>query len=685
MRGMKVLPLLVGLWLTPLVGDEGLWLFNQAPIEAIRRKYGFTLTDAFLKKLQMGSVRFNNGGSGSFISDQGLLFTNHHVGIDCIQKLSSDKNDYVKNGFQAAALADEKGCPDLEVNVLLSIENVTAKVTAGITEGTPLAEAGQKRRQAQSMIEKECADRTKNRCDVVSLFGGGQFHLYQYKKYTDVRLVFAPEYGIAFFGGDPDNFTYPRFNLDFALFRAYEDGRPAKPVEFFRWSKTGAKNGELTFVSGHPGSTGRLATMTELEFSRDAAYPLLMEKLKLYIDALQKYMAGSEEQRRAAVDSLAGAQNSLKAITGFYSGLKDPKLMDRKREDESRIRKAVADDPAKQKKYGKTWDDIDGAYAEYRRIFLPYYLLESSSGFSELASIARHLVRLADEKGKPNGERLREYADSRLPSLEQQLYSEAPVTESLEELQAVDYLRFAAAKLGADHPAVKQMLAGRTPEDAARALIRGSKLKDIAERKRLAADPAAVKNSDDALIQFFRALDPMARELRKSYEDKVEAARVSAAARMAEIRYALYGDREYPDATFTLRLSYGKTMGYRNEKGEQIPWATDFAGMYKRATGKAPYDLPSRWEKMPAGLPAKTPFNFVSTHDTHGGNSGSPTVNTKGEIVGILFDGNLEGLPNRYLFRDERERSVHVASQGIIESLRKVYKADRVVREMLGQ
>ena len=672
--------LLLQLLAFPARADEGLWLFSKPPVEAIQKKYGFKMTAEFVQKLRLGSVRFNSGGSGSFVSAEGLLFTNHHVGMDCIQKLSSDKNDYVKNGFYAARIEDEKACPDLEVNVLLSTEDVTPRITQGITAATAAADAGKMRRAAQSRMEKECGDKTGNRCDVVTLYGGGQYHLYQYKKYTDVRLAFAPEYGIASFGGDPDNFTYPRYNLDFALFRAYENGKPAKPLAYFPWSKTGAKDGELTFVSGHPGTTSRLATVPELEFSRDVSYPLILPKFEEEIAALLKYMEGSGEQRRAAVDVLASLQNSYKAISGFQAGLKDPALIERKRSDEMKMRKAVADDPAKQEKYGKTWDNIAGAMAEYRQIFLPYFLLEFGPE-GELFGTARTLIRLAAEKQRPNEQRLREYAESRMPEIEQRLYSEAPITESLEALQIASYLRFAAAKLG-DHPAVKAALAGRSPEDAARAYVAGTKLKDVAERKRLAGDIVALAESKDTMIQLARLLDPDARALRKQYEDKVEAVRVPNAARIAEIRYSLYGDNEYPDATFTLRLSYGKTVGYSNAKGARIPWATDFAGMYKRATGKPPYDLPSRWAKPPKGLNLKTAFNFVSTHDTHGGNSGSPTVNTRGEIVGILFDGNIEGLPNKYLFRDERERSVHVASQGILESLRRVYQADRLVKEL---
>lgn len=667
-----------------LRADEGLWLFNQVPKGEIQKRYGFTVTDEFLKNLRLGSVRFNNGGSGSFISSQGLLFTNHHVGADCIQKLSTATSDLMKNGFYAAEASAEKTCPDLEVNVLLEIEDVTAKVTEGTTDSMPAAEANQKRKQNQSRIEKECSDKTGNRCDVVTLFAGGRFHLYQYKKYTDVRLVFAPEAGIAFFGGDPDNFTYPRWNLDFALFRAYEKGQPAKPLHHFPFSKTGAKNGELTFVSGHPGATGRLLTMSALEFSRDVSYPIVLKRLTNMIAAVEKFMGESEEHRRAGLELLYSVQNSRKAYDGFLGGLNDEGLMNKKRAEEARIRKAVADDPAKTAKYGATWDEITAAYGSYRTIFRPYYVFEGSAVVgSELMDIARKVIRYAAEKPKPNAERLREFSEAGLPSLEQAMYSTAPIEDALEITVITQYLNWATEMLGADHPVVKKLLDGRSSVEAAKAYVTSSKLKDVAERKRLAASWDAVKESKDGMIQLMLTIDPVAREYRKQYEDKVEAVTQGAAAKLAQIRFALYGDKEYPDATFTLRLSYAKTAGYTNAKGEKIPWATDFSGLFKRATGKAPYDLPARWTTADKLLDLKVPFNFVSTHDTHGGNSGSPTVNTKGEVVGILFDGNIEGLPNRFVFTDERARSVHVASQGIVEALRKVYKADRVLKEMV--
>jgi hypothetical protein len=664
-------------------GDEGMWLFNQVPKAAIAKKYGFTVTDPFLKQLQLGSVRMNNGGSGSFVSRDGLLFTNHHVAMDCIQKVSSPENDYVKAGFLARTRAEEKRCPDLEINILQSIEDVTAKVNTGITDATAPSDANRLRKEAQSRIEKQCVADGGERCDVVTLYAGGQYHLYRYKKYTDVRLVFAPEESIAAFGGDPDNFTYPRYCLDVAFFRAYDRDAPVKPQHFFPWSRTGARDKELTFVSGHPGSTGRLATITELEFQRDVTFPLTLGRLRGMRSALEAFMATSPENKRAGTELLNSILNSLKAYQGFDGGLHDPALMARKREDESKLRKAVADDPAKVKLYGKTWDDIEAAYQRYRAIVAPYSTLERSLSGGDLMTIARDIVRYSAEKTKPNEQRLREYTETALPEVEQRMYSEAPLSIGLEIAMLENHLAWATKTLGADHPALKQALAGRTPRAAAEAIMKGTKLTDIAERKRLANSWEAVKESNDPLIQLLLTIDGPAREVRKRYEDQVEASIRGAASRIAQIRFALYGDREYPDATFTLRLSYGQTLGYQNAKGQAVPWSTNFAGLYPRATGVETFALPPSWLSAKGRLNLRTPFNFVSTHDTHGGNSGSPTLNTKGEIVGILFDGNLEGLPNRFVFTDTMARSVHVASQGILESLRKVYRAEALVKELV--
>jgi hypothetical protein len=659
--------------------DEGMWPVNQFPKQAVHKRYGFEATDGFLEHIQRASVRFNSGGSGSFVSPQGLLFTNHHVGRECIQKVSTADHDYVANGFYAASAADEKKCPDLEINVLLKIDEVTAKVKEGEKPDADSAAVNQARKGAMARIEKECASATGNRCDVVTLYSGGRYDLYQYKKYTDVRLVFAPEESVAAFGGDPDNFTYPRYCLDFSLFRAYENGQPVASKDYLRWSPSGVKEGELTLVSGNPGTTGRLMTMAQLEYSRDVSYPLLYAKLESMIQALEAFGAQSAENKRIAGEDLLSAQNSYKAYTGFLAGLRDKQLMARKRDEEQTLRAAVAADPEKRKKFGKVWDEVAAAYREFQPQSKEYSL--STPVLSELFGIARNVLRLPEEMKKPSDKRLREYRDSALPSLEQQLYSTAPIYDSLEIALLAENFRFMQRQLGSGHELVKQVLDGKTPEQAAETYVKTSKLKDVAERKRLAGDLEAVKTSEDGMIRLARILDSRNRELRKRYEDTVEAAVTSSASQIAQAKFATQGSSTYPDATFTFRIEYGPAIGY-NLNGKKIPYATNIAGLYKRASGVEPFKLPPSWLKAKSSLNLSTPFNFVTTVDSHGGNSGSPTINTKGELIGILFDGNIESLPNRFVYTDEVSRSVHVASQGIVEALRKVYKTDRLLKEI---
>lgn len=664
------------------LADDGMWLFDHFPKEQALKTYGFTVTDNFLLHLERASVRFNNGGSGSFVSARGLLFTNHHVGQDCIQKLSSAEHDYMAHGFSAANGAGEKACPDLEVDALLSTADVTSEVNEGIAPYAPGADANRMKKASIAKIEKECTTSTGNRCDVVTLYSGGEYSLYQYKKYTDVRLVFAPEFSIAQFGGDPDNFTYPRYCLDFSLFRAYENGQPVKSADYLHWSHEGVKNSELAFVSGNPGSTGRLQTVAQMQFSRDVSYPMILHMLKDNIDALLAFGAQSPENKRVAEDDLDSNQNSFKALTGFEQGLKDPKLMSRKQDEERKLVAAIEDDPAKKKKYGKLWDEISAAYREYTGFYKPNFLLEAAPNGVDTLALARRVVRYAEETRKPNEQRMREYQDAGLPSLEQQMYSPAPLSNQFEELKLTTLFHVQQRELGADNPTVKDILAGKTPEEAAHYYVSTSKIQDVAERKRLAHDLDAVKKSKDGMIQLALILDGPARKYRKEFEDKVESVITSIAAKIAQARFAVYGENEYPDATFTPRLTYGPVKGYIDEAGHPAPYATTFAGLYKHATGVEPFQLPQTWIEARSSLDLNTPFDFVTTTDTHGGNSGSPTVNTKGELIGILFDGNSEGLQNRYLYTEEQARSIHVASNAIIEALRKVYHADRIVTEL---
>lgn len=666
-----------------LRADEGVWLPNQFPAHSVQQKYGFLPSPEFLKHLQTSAVRFNNGGTGSFVSPDGLLFTNHHVGADCVQKLSDSSHDLIKDGFSAASQAAERRCPDLEVNVLLHTTEVTAKVTKGVTAQTAVAEAARLRRANIAKLEKECATASGNRCDVVTLFAGARYDLYEYKKYTDIRLVFAPEFALAFFGGDEENFTYPRYDLDITFFRAYENGRPAKPLDYFRFSHDGVRDGELIFTSGNPGTTGRLMTVAQLEFLRDADYPLRLRRLKSLAGDLLAWSATSEEHHREAQEVIFGVQNSYKAYSGFLRGLNDKALMEIKRGAESEFRASVAKNAELAAESGQAWDQLASAYTAFRPSYAGYYLLESApAAGSTLFGIARRVSRYAVETKKPNGERLREYSDAGLSSLEQAMYSPAPIHPELEIETLTEYFTFLGQELGDDYAPLKAILQGRSPRDAAKAYVGTSTLADIAERKRLAASSQAIEQSKDGMILLAKLIDGPARELRKAYEDQLEGVLTRSSTEIARARFVVSGGNDYPDATFTLRFSYGQVRGYQNDAGQPVAWKTDYAGLFRKVTGKDPYILPERWLKSEAKLNLATPFNFAATADIHGGNSGSATLNSKGEIVGIVFDSNIEALPNRFVYTERQARSVHVASQGIVEALKNVYGAHSLLKEL---
>jgi hypothetical protein len=681
--------LLVFVWIFSsfAAADEGMWLYNAPPKDKIKAKYKFELTQEWLDHIRLSSVRFNNGGSGSFVSADGLTFTNHHVGRACVEGLSTADHDYVKTGYYAKTQAEEVKCPNLELNELVGIEDVTSKINAGVKPGMSAAEIGQAQRAAMSQVEKDCSTSTGLRCDVVIFYSGEVYNLYKYKKYTDVRLVFAPEFDIAFFGGDPDNFTYPRYDLDITFFRVYENGKPAHLDNYLQWSSTGVKDGDLIFVSGHPGNTGRLLTMAQLEFLRDFQYPSLLKFLARRIAVLQDFSKQSPENARIAGESIFGLQNSQKAITGYQSGLLDKTIMDGKAAEEAKLRAGFKADP-KNSGAADPWEEIALAIKTQQEIYPNLLYLERMRGFSgRLAGIARTLVRAAAEKPKPNTERMREFRDSALPSLEQGLFSAEPIYRNLEIVTLADSLSEMQDALGKDNPNVQKVLQGKSPADAAKDFVNNTKLDDVAVRKQLyEGGEAAIDASTDPLIQAMRAVDPDARAARKEFDDKVDSVVRANGTEVAKARFAQNGLSQPPDATFTLRLSYGQVKGYQ-ENGKAIPYTTQIGGAYEHAAehgNQPPYALPESWMKSKDKLDLKTPFNFVSTADIIGGNSGSPTVNKKGEVVGIIFDGNIESLPWNFAYSDAQGRAVSVDSRGIQEALRKIYGATALADELMG-
>jgi hypothetical protein len=668
--------------------DEGMWLFNAFPKDKVKAKYGFEPTQEWLDHVRLGSVRFNNGGSGSFVSADGLTFTNHHVGAVCVHQLSSHGHDYIKEGFYAKTQAEEAKCPDLELNELVAIEDVTEKIQSAVKPEMSSAEAGQAQRAAMSQTEKECASATGLRCDVITFYSGEVYNLYKYKKYTDVRLVLAPEFDIAFFGGDPDNFTYPRYDLDITFFRVYENGKPAHIEHYLHWSKAGVKNNELIFVSGNPGSTGRLKTMAQLEFLRDVDYPSRLETYKRRIALLQDFGSQSEENARIAKEEVFSNQNSFKAVTGYLVPLNDKEIMASKQAGEAKLEAAFKVN-SKNKEAHNPWEDIADSVKLQRNIYLPLMYVEKNRGFNaDLAYFARWIVRATAEKTKPSEKRLREYRDSALPSLEQELFSTAPIYKSLETVTFADSLAQMRDALGVDNAIVRKILNGKSPEDAAKDLVLNTRLDDVSMRKQLyEGGTAAVEASNDPLIVLMRNIDPDARALRKEYDDKVDSVERRAGAAIARARFERTGYDQPPDATFTLRLSYGAVKGYL-ENGKKIPYFTEMGGAFQHAgehDNKPPYQLPECWMKAKSKLKWRTPLNYVSTADIIGGNSGSPTINKRGEVVGIIFDGNIQSLAWNFVYEDKQARAVHVDSRGILEALRAIYGADSLLNELTGQ
>ncbi len=682
--------LLAALALAPFAAakrpDEGMWLFNNPPAKQLKERYGFDVSAPWLEHVQKSAVRVSTGGSGSIVSADGLVMTNHHVASDILAKLSSKERNLLETGFYAPNVGDELKCPDLHLDVLWQIVDVTDKVEAAAA-GKSTAEAGAARRKVMTQLEDEGKKSTGMHCEVVTLYQGGRYHQYFYKRFEDIRLVFAPESAIAFYGGDNDNFEYPRYCLDVTFFRIYENGQPYKPEHYLRWSPNGAAANDLVFVAGHPGSTQRLNTVAHLEYLRDVSVPSVLMRLMRQEIWLQGYSGKSAEHARQAKDDLFGVQNSRKVYVGRMAGLLDPAILDAKRAEEKALRDAVNANPEWKQKWGDAWAQVERAQSTAREIAKRYSAI-GGGGIAlgaDTAGFATTIVRLADELPKPSGERLREFGDAALAQVYQRLYSPAPIYPEFECLRLESALSFMAEQLGATDPLVVAVLAGKSPRARAAECIYGSKLIDVEERRKLAEGGAeALASSTDPLIALVKTIDPHSRALRKRYEDEVQSAEREAYAKIAAARFAVQGEGVYPDATFTLRLSYGAIKGY-TDGDREIPPFTDFAGAYAKAqerAGEAAYALPQTWKSAQPAVAANTAFNHVSTCDIIGGNSGSPVVNRAGEVVGLIFDGNIQSLVGNYGYSDTQARSVSVDSRALLTALEQVYKAERIASEI---
>jgi hypothetical protein len=657
-----------------------MWLFNDLPVSELKSQYGFEPSEDWARHVMLASVRFNSGGSASFVSSTGLVLTNHHVASDTLQKISTPEHNYMRDGFLAPTHGEEVKAPDLELNQLVAIEDVTDLVNAAVPANLPVAEAFRARRAVMAEIEKESLDKTGLRSDVVTLYGGAKYHLYRYKKYTDVRLVWAPETAAAFFGGDADNFEYPRYCLDVALFRVYENDQPAKIEHFLKYAEAGAADGELVFVSGNPGRTQRIFTVDALKFLRDTRMPYALNLLRRMEILLQQYGYEGEEQQRRARDELFGIQNARKAYTGMLQGLQTPALLESKwAREQQLVEKLISD--AKLIKYTDAWRTI--ADVQTRRA----ELMGQSASFSrqsQLYDIAETLTLMTEEDQKPSEQRLREFRDSARESLEQQLYSPAPIYSDLETIKLADALALFVEQRGGDNPLVGRVLAGQSPRDRAAAAVQATKLADVDTRRQLAAGgKAAIDQSQDPMIQLAELMDSEYRRLRE-INDELDELERQAYAQITEATVAVQSTSTYPDATFTLRLAFGTIKGYV-EDGQSIPPWTTLGGAFDHEAhhqAQGDWKLPASWHEHRSELDPQTPLNFVCTADIIGGNSGSPVINRNAELVGVIFDGNIQSLTADFLYSDQLARAVAVHSSGIREALAKIYGASELAAEL---
>ena len=663
-----------------LPADEGMWLFNDLPRQQLKQLYGFEPTEEWARHVMLSSVRFNSGGSASFVSGSGLVLTNHHVASDTLQKVSTPEANYMRDGFLAKSLTDEIKAPDLELNQLVSIEDVTARVNQVVRPEMSAGDAFRARRAVMAEIEKESLDASGLRSDVITLYGGAKYHLYRYKKYTDVRLVWAPETKAAFFGGDADNFEYPRYCLDVALFRVYENDRPAQIEHYLKLATKEVAENDLIFVSGNPGRTQRIFTLDALKYLRDHRLPYTLDYLRRVEILLQQYGYEGPEQQRRARDELFGVQNSRKAYTGMLQGLQDPAFLNAKQaEEEARLATLRKDD--RLRTYPEAWQAISEATARRAE------LLGQSASFSRLShvyEIAETLWLMAVEDQKPSEERLREFRDSARESLEQELFSPAPIYGDLELVKLADALSQFVEKRGGDAQLVRDVLNGKSPRERAAELLGGTKLIEIEQRKAFAAtSPQELANSGDAMIQLVRLLEPEYRRLRDATDELDEIER-QAYARIIEASVATQGTSSYPDATFTLRLAFGVVKGYQ-EDGRQIPPWTTIGGAFDHESAhdaQGDWSLPESWHAHRRQVKLATPLNFVCTADIIGGNSGSPVINRQAELVGVIFDGNIQSLTSDFFYSDKIARAVCVDAGGVREALRSIYAAERLADEL---
>jgi hypothetical protein len=668
------------------LADEGMWTLDHLPVKQLQQRYGFTPSPQWVSLVQHATVRLAEGCSGSFVSADGLVMTNHHCANGCLSQLSRGGHNYMADGYATMKQEDEPKCPDVELNQLESITDVTAQVNAA-TGGKSGADRIKAERAVNSKLEEQCVagDPKTWRCDVISLYHGGRYALYKYRRYQDVRLVFAPEQSIAFFGGDPDNFNFPRYDLDVTFFRAYVDGKPAKTPQFLKFSTQGPKAGELAFVVGNPGSTERRTPWLQLANMRDNVLIPFYGYLSDLRGVLWQYSRAGTQQAKEAQDMLFGIDNTLKVFKGRLQTLTDEGFIARKQKEDAALREWIAADPARRAKYGDPWADLAKAQQRGKALQDRYTMIAGGRGFgvgTRLFADAMTLVRGAAQRAKPDAERLPQFRNANLPAVEQSLEADVPVYPAYEKTMMAWSMEKMRQILGADDAFVHQTLGKQSPDQLAQRLVDGTRLADPKVRKQLwDGGEKAIAASTDPMIVFARKIEPTATKLRKQYEDEVQAPTTKADEAIAQARFARDGANTYPDATFTERLSYGKVVGWK-EGDHPVPPFTDFAGAYARATGADPFKLPDSWIKAKGSLDLSTPFDFVTDNDIIGGNSGSPVIDRDGHAVGLIFDGNIHSIGGDYTYDGSNNRAVAVDTAALMEAVRKVYKLPALAREL---
>ena len=666
---------------SPVHADEGMWTFHGFPFAKANAALKTSLDQAWLDRVRTATVRLA-GCTGSFVSGEGLILTNHHCVEGCLAELSSKDKSYVEEGFLAKSQEDEKKCQTQIADVLTGTEEITAKVNAA-TAGKTETAANEVRKATLTKLEGECETESKLKCPTGALYEGGQYWLYKYKRFTDLRIVFAPEAAIAAFGGDPDNFQFPRWCLDMGVLRAYENGRPAVPANYLKFKFEGPAVGEAVFVSGHPGSTDRGLTVAQLKEQRAIDIPQWLLRFSEIRGRLIQFGAENPTNERITADLLNSLENSIKVRRKQLDALHEDALFEMKNAEQQTLQKKLAGNAKLKKEIGDPWHDIETSLEVERGLVVPLTWIENGAGFQgRLAAFARTLVRGAAERDKPNGERFREFTDSVLPRIEQQLGAAVPIYPDVERLRLSAGFERMREWLGPDHPVVGKLMSKESPGALAQRLVSETKLSDPAVRLALwKGGSAAIAASTDPLIVMARDIDPDARAVRKAYEDGVEAPIRSATERIAKARFAILGTAVYPDATFTLRLNWGTVQGW-NENGKPVAPFTRLARAFERATGADPFRIPDSWLRVKDKLDMNTPFNLTTNSDIVGGNSGSPLIDAKGEIVGLLFDGNIHSISGAYWFDTEKNRAVAVHPAIIREALSKVYGADALLAEL---